>query len=409
MAPLRGLNKAKGLGSLIPQATQYTKSNSSEEINVSEEKKAEETKGTAQAETPKKKAPAKKTTAKPATKVSEAKSPEKKSPAKASEVKSTPKKSVEKVAVQDKPATKLSEEKLPEKKSPSKTTDTYTRVEKDELVENRPVELRISQVFPNKEQPRTSFEEEKLAELADSITRFGILQPLLVQKKGNHYEIISGERRWRAAKYAGLKKVPVIIKDYEDHESLEIALIENIQREDLNIIEEAKAYQRFIDEFHYTQEEIANRVSKSRSAVANALRLLGLNAEIQKLLVDGSISMGHARALLGLSDPVLQGSAASEIMTKQLNVRETERLVKRLNAGKTSGSRSAGRPSIDPQLSAVLLDLSNRLTERIGTKVSIKTEKEDRGKIEIEYYSKDDLERIINLIQSHGFDRGDVE
>lgn len=371
MAPLRGLNKAKGLGSLIPQATQYTKSNSSEEINVSEEKKAEETKGTAQAETPKKKAPAKKTTAKP--------------------------------------ATKLSEEKLPEKKSPSKTTDTYTRVEKDELVENRPVELRISQVFPNKEQPRTSFEEEKLAELADSITRFGILQPLLVQKKGNHYEIISGERRWRAAKYAGLKKVPVIIKDYEDHESLEIALIENIQREDLNIIEEAKAYQRFIDEFHYTQEEIANRVSKSRSAVANALRLLGLNAEIQKLLVDGSISMGHARALLGLSDPVLQGSAASKIMTKQLNVRETERLVKRLNAGKTSGSRSAGRPSIDPQLSAVLLDLSNRLTERIGTKVSIKTEKEDRGKIEIEYYSKDDLERIINLIQSHGFDRGDVE
>ena len=256
------------------------------------------------------------------------------------------------------------------------------------------IEIRISEIIPNKDQPRTEFDEASLDELTESIKQFGVIQPLLVQKRGKYFEIIAGERRWRAARKAGLKTVPAVIRDYSEKETVEISLIENIQRQDLNSIEEAKAYRRLLDEFGMTQDEVAKRVSKSRTAVTNSVRLLNLEEHVQRMVIDGDLSAGHARALLGLSDPELQRKAAEEVVRGELSVRETELLVKELLKPKKER-----RPKkVNEQLEAVYHEMENRLTEQIGTKVRIVHGRGKRGKIEIEYYSQDDLNRIIDLI-----------
>ncbi len=257
------------------------------------------------------------------------------------------------------------------------------------------LELKLSEIVPNSEQPRKEFDEDTLMELAESIKQFGILQPLLVQKKGKYYEIIAGERRWRAAKLAGLKKVPVILKDFTDLEAMEISLIENIQRENLNSIEEAYAYKRLIEEFHLKQDEVAERVSKSRAAVTNSMRLLKLDPRVQKMLVDEMLSSGHARTLLSLEDPELQYQTAQKIFDEKLSVRETEKLVKQL-----LNPRIVPKREKDPQMDAAYEKLEERLKGIIGTKVSISRGRGKKGKIEIEYYSQEELERILELFET---------
>ena len=253
--------------------------------------------------------------------------------------------------------------------------------------------LKITEVVPNADQPRKEFDEDALTELSESIRQFGVLQPLLVQKKGKYYEIIAGERRWRAAKMAGLKKVPVVIKEFTPQEIVEISLIENIQREDLNPIEEALAYRRLIEEFHLKQDEVAERVSKSRAAVTNSMRLLKLDERVQKMLVDEMISTGHARAILGLEDPEIQYTAAQKVFDEKLSVRETEKLVKQL-----LNPKQPVQKTINSQEEAVYQQLEEKLKGIVGTKVSIQRSKGNKGKIEIEYYSQDELERIIEPV-----------
>ncbi len=255
--------------------------------------------------------------------------------------------------------------------------------------------LKITEVVPNADQPRKEFDEDALTELSESIRQFGVLQPLLVQKKGKYYEIIAGERRWRAAKMAGLKKVPVVIKEFTPQEIVEISLIENIQREDLNPIEEALAYRRLIEEFHLKQDEVAERVSKSRAAVTNSMRLLKLDERVQKMLVDEMISTGHARAILGLEDPEIQYTAAQKVFDEKLSVRETEKLVKQL-----LNPKQPVQKAINSQEEAVYQQLEEKLKGIVGTKVSIQRSKGNKGKIEIEYYSQDELERIIELFET---------
>ena len=257
------------------------------------------------------------------------------------------------------------------------------------------LELKLSDIVPNSEQPRKDFDEDALTELAESIRQFGVLQPLLVQKKGKFYEIIAGERRWRAAKIAGLKKVPVIIKDFTDLETVEISLIENIQRENLNSIEEAYAYKRLIEEFHLKQDEVAERVSKSRAAVTNSMRLLKLDERVQKMLVEDMITSGHARALLSLEDPELQYQTAQKVFDEKLSVRETEKLVKKILNPKKIQEKPA-----DEQMNAVYERMEERLKGIVGTKVAISRGKGNKGKIEIEYYSNEELERILELLES---------
>ena len=242
--------------------------------------------------------------------------------------------------------------------------------------------MKISDIEPNREQPRKNFDKEALQELADSIKQFGIIQPIVVQKKDDYYEIIAGERRWRAAKLAKLKEVPVIIKEYSDREVMEIALIENIQRKDLNPIEEALAYKSLIDEYSLKQEELANRVSKSRTAIANSMRLLKLTDSVQNMLINDEISMGHARALLTLEQEDLQIEAAKTIVSKGLSVRDTEKLVKSI-----LNPKQVKLPI--PSAEAAIYDaIANKLREKMGTKVSINHKKNGKGKIEIEYYSQ---------------------
>jgi ParB family chromosome partitioning protein len=266
--------------------------------------------------------------------------------------------------------------------------------------ENEPVSgfetmLRITLVEPNRSQPRKVFQEEPLKELADSIQKFGIIQPLLVQKKDGYYEIIAGERRWRAAKMAGLKEVPVIIKDFTNKQAVEISLIENIQREDLNPIEEARAYKRLIDEFSLSQESVADRVSKSRTTVTNSMRLLKLGEKVQDMLTDGVISEGHARALLAVPDPELQEKLAERIVKEHLNVRQIEKIVHDLTV---PAKRSAKKK--DPQMEAVYRSISEQLKGILGTKVEINQVGKNKGRIEIEYYSEEELERIYDLLRS---------
>lgn len=260
--------------------------------------------------------------------------------------------------------------------------------------------LKLDLVQPNKEQPRKTFDEEKISELAESIKQYGVLQPLLVQKNGSFYEIIAGERRWRAAKEAGLKEVPAVLKEYSKQEAMEISLIENVQRADLNPIEEALGYRQLIDEFGLTQEEIAVRVAKSRVAITNTMRLLKLDEQIQNMLVQGVITSGHARALLSLEDTMMQLKAAKEILDKKLSVRETERLVKRMQKEASGEKKEEKKP--DETLALIYQNLEDRMKSVMGTKVSIHNKDKNKGRIEIEYYSEAELERIVEMIESIG-------
>ena len=258
--------------------------------------------------------------------------------------------------------------------------------------------MKISMIEPNREQPRKKFDEDALQELSESIKQYGILQPLLVSDKKDYYEIVAGERRWRAAKLAGLKEVPVIVKDFSEQELVEISLIENIQREDLNPVEEAMAYKRLIDEFHLKQDEIAERVGKSRTAVTNAMRLLKLSEKVQQMLIDEMITAGHARAILAISDKEKQESVAMKVFDEKLSVRETEALVKRMLEPPKTEKKSKFSSAED----AIYESLEEKMKSIMGTRVQIHRKKNDKGKIEIEYYSKDELERIIDLFESIG-------
>ncbi len=261
-----------------------------------------------------------------------------------------------------------------------------------------PVMIDIQKVEPNREQPRKSFDEDSLLELADSIKQFGILQPLLVQDKKEYYEIIAGERRWRAAKLAKLSEVPVIIKELTDQEIVEISLIENIQRENLNPIEEAIAYKRLLEEFNLKQDEVAERVSKSRTAVTNSMRLLKLSDQVQQMVIDDMLTTGHARALLSIEDKDKQYSAAQKIFDEKLSVRETEKLVKKLQNDKPA--KPVKEEPIDPKLDIIYQDLEEKMKNIFGTKVAIHKKTSKKGTIEIEYYSPEELDRIIELFQT---------
>ena len=261
-----------------------------------------------------------------------------------------------------------------------------------EKKEDGAVVVKLSMVEPNREQPRKNFDEDSLQELADSIKQFGLLQPILVQDKKTYYEIIAGERRWRAAKLAGLKEVPVIIRNLTDQEVVEISLIENIQRENLNPIEEAQAYKRLLEEFHLKQDEVAERVSKSRTAVTNSMRLLKLCEPVQKMVVDGMLSTGHARALLAIEDPEQQYLIAQKVFDEKLSVREVEKLVKNLNK-----PPKPEKPE-NKSLTVIYQDISERLKQSLGTKVSIQAKENGSGKIEIEFYNHEDLDRLLEQI-----------
>ena len=282
---------------------------------------------------------------------------------------------------------------IPDNKSSKMVKKTVEAPKTPENVSGQ-IMMKINEVEPNREQPRKNFEEDALIELADSIKQFGVLQPLIVQKKKDYYEIIAGERRWRAAKLAGVKEIPVIIKEYTDQEIVEISLIENIQRENLNPIEEAMAFKTLLTEFHLKQDEVAERVSKSRTAVTNSMRLLKLSDKVQQMIVDDMISTGHARALLAIDDPEQQYILANKIFDEKLSVRETEKLVKDIKNPKKE------KPKKEIQNSFVYENLEERMKSVIGTKVHVNHKPNGKGKIEIEYYSDSELERIFELLMS---------
>ena len=275
---------------------------------------------------------------------------------------------------------------IPEGKSPVST-------KKVEVI-NQEQKVKISKVEPNREQPRRYFEEDALLELADSIKQFGVLQPLLVQKKGDFYEIIAGERRWRAAKLAGLKEVPVIVREYTDQEVVEIALIENIQRENLNPIEEAMAYKRLLTEFKLKQDEVAERVSKSRTAVTNSMRLLKLDEKIQQMIIDEMISTGHARALLAIENKEEQYNLATRIFDEKLSVRDVENIIRQMKNPKKVVEKKPVENAF------IYKDLEEKMISVMGTKVNVNQKGKGKGKIEIEYYSEAELERIFDLLMS---------
>lgn len=279
------------------------------------------------------------------------------------------------------------------KTSVSKSGTVKTEVK--EVVKKVEPTININRIEPNKSQPRKNFDEDALSELADSIKQYGIIEPLVVVKRKGYYELIAGERRWRAARLAGLKEVPVVIKDYSDQEIVEIALIENIQREDLNPIEEALAYERLIKDFGLKQDEVAEKVSKSRTTITNALRLLKLTERVQQMLVDDMLTTGHVRALISIENPDLQYEAAQYIFDKKLSVRETEAYVRRLLSAKPAVAKDT---SSEEDLSFLYKEIEERLKNVLGTKTTIKTKSKNKGKIEIEYYSVDDLERITQLL-----------
>ena len=260
----------------------------------------------------------------------------------------------------------------------------------------RETTLRVSQIEPNRSQPRKTFDEDALEELADSIRQYGLIQPIMVQKREGYYEIIAGERRWRACMKAGLKEVPVIIREYDDQKIMELSLIENLQREDLNPMEEARAYKRLMEEFGLTQEEIAGRVSKSRPVIANALRLLKLDERVQAMVEQGEISMGHARALASVLIPEEQYLIALKIMEEHLTVRDTEKIIK--NIGKVPKKKEPVQK--DESLERIYRELENRLKSSLGTKVAIHTRGTGGGKVEIDFYTAEDLEKIIDRITS---------
>lgn len=279
-------------------------------------------------------------------------------------------------------------------KPPVNNTNVKTEVK--EVIKKVEQTLNINRIEPNKSQPRKNFDEDALVELADSIKQFGIIEPLVVTKKKGYYELIAGERRWRAARIAGLKEVPVVIKDFTDQEIVEIALIENLQREDLNPIEEAMAYDRLIKEFHLKQDEVADRVSKSRTTITNSLRLLKLCEPVQQMLIDDMLSTGHVRALISIEDKELQHDTAMYIFDKKLSVRETESYVKKLLSGKIKSQKEAA--VTEENLDYLYKDIEEKLKDILGTKATIKAKNNNKGKIEIEYYSQDDLDRITRML-----------
>ena len=260
-----------------------------------------------------------------------------------------------------------------------------------------PLELPIEKVEPNREQPRRNFDEDSLQELAESIKAYGVLQPLVVQKRDDYYEIIAGERRWRASRLAGLKTVPAIIREYTPREVMEVSLIENIQREDLNPIEEAAAYRRLMEEYGLRQDEVAERVMKSRAAIANAVRLLNLDPRVQEMVIADMLSTGHARALLPLTEPEQQYRTAQRVFDEKMSVREVERLVKKmLNPPK----ETAEKKKISDELAAVYGNMEEQMKQSLGTKVSIAYNSPGKGRIEIEYYSTEELERLYQILRS---------
>lgn len=257
--------------------------------------------------------------------------------------------------------------------------------------------VKITKVEPNREQPRKNFDEDALQELADSIKQFGLLQPILVQDREDYYEIIAGERRWRAAKLAGLKEVPVIIRNYTNQEIVEISLIENIQREDLNPIEEALAYKRLLEEFNLKQDEVAERVSKSRTTVTNSMRLLKLCDGVQQMIIDDMLSTGHARALIPIEDAEQQLHLAQRIFDEKLSVREVEKLVKAI----LKPDDKTKKEETPKNLQYIYQDIEDRLKEKLSRKVSINAKgKNGAGKIEIEFYSNEDLDRLIEFLST---------
>lgn len=256
--------------------------------------------------------------------------------------------------------------------------------------------VKLSQVEPNRKQPRKQFDEDALLELAESIKQFGVLQPLLVQKKDDYYEIIAGERRWRASKLAGVKEIPVIVKNFSEQEAVEISLIENIQRENLNPIEEAAAYKRLMEEFHLKQDTIAERVAKSRTAVTNSMRLLKLDERVQQMLIDEMLTTGHARALLSIENKELQYSTAVKVFDEKLSVRETEKLVKEV-----LNPAQKGKPQEKDRAQDLIYEqLEEKIKGIIGSKVAIHRKTKDKGKIEISYFSQEELERIVELLET---------
>ncbi len=276
----------------------------------------------------------------------------------------------------------------------SKVTSTKSKQEKKEEKKEGETIVNITKVEPNREQPRKNFDEDALEELAESIKQFGLLQPILVQDRKTYYEIIAGERRWRAAKKAGLKEVPVIIKNLTEQEIVEISLIENIQREDLNPIEEALAYKKLLTEFNLKQDEVAERVSKSRTAVTNSMRLLKLCDEVQQMIINDMISTGHARALIGIEDPEQQYTIAQRVFDEKLSVRDVEKLVKGL--GKPVKAKKA--VNTDKALEVVYQDIEEKLKQKLSAKVAINARGNGAGKIEIEFYSHDDLDKLVDLL-----------
>ena len=314
--------------------------------------------------------------------------PDNKKPAK-------PQKTAAKVPAKASAAKKTAAKAPAAKKSADKSTAPAAKTqEKDPL--GQVINVKITKVEPDRNQPRKNFNKDSLAELADSIKRYGVIQPLLVQKKDDHYEIIAGERRWRAAKIAGMKEIPVILAEYDDIKKTEISLIENLQRENLNPIEEAGAYARLINDFDLKQEEVALRVSKSRSAVTNSLRLLKLAPAVQEMLVSGELSEGHARTLLSLPDDKAQEDVAKKIIKEKLSVRETERIVKML----IDPPKRKAKAVSDDVTDLIYRDIEERIKSALGTKVNINKKSKNKGKIEIEYYSQKELERITDLLMS---------
>lgn len=285
---------------------------------------------------------------------------------------------------------------IPEKKSAKASGSESKKTEETAEIKSGEQMMRINMVEPNRDQPRRNFEEDALLELADSIKQYGVLQPLIVRKRNDYYEIIAGERRWRAAKMAGVKEVPVIIKEYNEQEILEIALIENIQRENLNPIEEAMAFKKLLEEFNLKQDEVAERVSKSRTAVTNSMRLLKLDQRVQQMIIDDMISTGHARALLAIDDPEQQYVLANKIFDEKLSVRETEKLIKEIKNPKKQKEKKIIENAF------IYEDIEDKMKQVLGTKVHVASKGKGKGKIEIEYYSDKELERMFEMIMSIG-------
>ena len=286
---------------------------------------------------------------------------------------------------------------IPESKEhkTTKSDTTKSAENKEERTEKSELLIKITDIEPNKEQPRKDFEEDALQELADSIKEVGIIQPIIVQKNGDYYKIVAGERRWRAAKIAGIKEIPAIVKDYSPQQVMEIALIENIQREDLNPIEEAKAYEGLMKEFSLKQDDVANKVSKSRAAISNSMRLLKLDKRVQQMLIEDKISSGHARALLAVTDKEQQYELATYVFDNNLSVREVERKISQLKKGEDTSKEEKKR---DPE-AAEYKKIEEKLKMSIGSNVTIKRRTASKGKIEIDYSSREEFERLFEMLQ----------